>query len=717
MAPKRDIESSNESGSDQSEVEEDGSSGSESDDTGTISETHDSEYGSHESLNESEDVSTVESVCSSEEVEPENNSLNNHSYEKPIQKSSEEFKKKEAIIPESSEGGVYYYKSNCCPYCEKIFVRLDRHLLRAHMAKKTVRKIASLPLRLTLRMDLFSLLANIGNERFNKDEIRNPTKRLFVKRRSAKNRGKKVPYLKNSKQLEKEELQKKKGRFDTEKGGKMSKKKKERKRKKKRTLKKIQLRRVICPACRGYYSYNTYSQHFSKKHGDVKSQNTRTLLAAVRRELDEYSGKASLELVRYVLPYLSDDEIGLLCRHDELIIEYGNKFIEQLLGDDQAKQVKSHMRLMGKVLLKMRAVNSRITDLFSAFEPHYFDSFMRAAEIICKINKKVVGVPFNAHTIRLLWNRLFEILDAKFSKIEEYKDRKIAKDKLACYMSSFKNEYLSKIGSKAQRAENINRRMKAVVIDRPDSNDIRIYYKFLLKKRNDHLDHLLNDYDDYHYFQLMQCEVVLLMIFNGRRPGETDRTRLQNFLHRQITDENDEFFQTLNSKEKEQAIKFEKMICQGKKINGIDCAVYLTQTDVEALNVLVKYRSEAKVHIDNEYLFALADETTGRMRHIDAYTSNINLVQDCQVNYKPLKKPHLIRSTKCRSQLATLFSTVGDQGQVDNIAHHLAHTRAVHFSHYRKSVINNDVNVTQFFEERLQIQDTSQSNEGKLMSF
>ena len=262
-----------------------------------------------------------------------------------------------------------------------------------------------------------------------------------------------------------------------------------------------------------------YSQHFSKSHGDVKFQNTRTLLAAARREMDEYSSEASLELVRYVLPYLSEDEIGLLCRHDQLIIEYGNKYIEQLVGDDQAKQVKSHMGLMARVLREMKALNGCITNLSSAIKPHFLNLFMQAAQIICKTNKKVVGVPSNAHTIRLLWNRLFEILDANFSKLESYEERIKARDQLLCYKANFKHEYLSKIGSKARKAENINRRRKAVVNDRPDSKDIRIYFKFLRKKRNDHLGHLLNDYDEYHYFQLMQCHVVLLMIFNVRRPS------------------------------------------------------------------------------------------------------------------------------------------------------------------------------------------------------
>ena len=714
------------------------------------------ESGNEHSINESEDRSGSSDEC--EEEDPKNTSGKNHSYEKKPPEASAEFKKLKAHIPTSDEGGRWYYKKNACPYCDEIRMRLDRHLLRVHKDKRTVKKIACLPKKSPLRLDLFDLLTNIGNERFNKDEIRNPKKILLVKRRKAKNKGKSIPYLKNKQQQKAARRSKhhesertKDNRNKKERAGKHhesertkdNKNKKERagkhhesertkdnKNKKERAGKKKQKdmpkkkkkrytpERVICPVCRGYFSGNTFSHHFSRRHGSVQSQHTRTLLAAARRELEDYHPAASLELIRYVIPYLTDDHIGFLCRNDKLVILYGNKYIDQHESDDQTKLVKGHMQLMTRVLCEMRELDGRIDDLESAIKPDYFDVMIEAAKKLCKTNKKVLGVPYNCHAIRLIWNRLFIILDARYSRIGDYETRTKSRDALNCYKTMFADDYAAKIGSKAQKTQNEQRRLNANA-PRVDADDVQIYFQCLIKKRDEFLNKLLkNGYEQTTYFKLIQYQMVLCMLFNGRRPGETDRTRLINFTNRQKTDQIDQFFNILNTKEKEQAIKYEKMICQGKKINGMDCAIYLSEKDIKALETIIHYREKADIDPDNPYLFAYPNEINSqRVKHADAYQANLKLVLDCHKNYKKLNKPELIRATKCRIQIATMFGAVGDPEQLKNITSHLAHTEAIHLNNYRKTVPKNDVNVTMFLEKRIGINVDEDSQEGKLLNY
>ena len=64
----------------------------------------------------------------------------NHSYERTPPASTANFKKQRAIIPKSKEGGKWYYKSNACPYCDKILARVDRHLINMHGDKKPYKK-------------------------------------------------------------------------------------------------------------------------------------------------------------------------------------------------------------------------------------------------------------------------------------------------------------------------------------------------------------------------------------------------------------------------------------------------------------------------------------------------------------------------------------------------------------------------------------------------
>lgn len=332
-----------------------------------------------------------------------------------------------------------------------------------------------------LRKKLLGMLRNIGNERYNKDSVRNPNKVLIVSRKLACNIGKVVPYLKNKKQkeaeekkvLEAEEKQYKDARTIKNKSKKIesfltqfnqkSKKKnfdrkkfKERKTKKKsknkrKKNKKREQKIVICPVCRGYLSSNSYSKHFSKNHGDIKNSDTRYLIQAARKELEEYHPLASLEMIRYLIPHLRDDHIGLMCQHDELVIRYGNKYLDQHDLEDQVNLVKGHMRLAMKVLYEMKTINSELTDLETCFHAEHFDTFIEATTIVCKMNKIVLGVPYNGHTIRMLWNRFMTILKAKYSCEKDPGKQRILKGNLQDYNDIFIDGYSSKIGSKATR--------------------------------------------------------------------------------------------------------------------------------------------------------------------------------------------------------------------------------------------------------------------------
>lgn len=269
-----------------------------------------------------------------------------------------------------------------------------------------------------------------------------------------------------------------------------------------------------------------FSKHFSTVHESLYAENTRKIFSVARRELKDYHPDATPELIRYVLPYLTRDVIGIPCRFDSLAIRYGNKYIEQYEGDDQAKLVKGHMRLMMRVYHEMKQSNAEIEDFESTFTIKFFKNFICAAQKICKTEKKILGVPYNGHTIRLLWNRLFSILDECYSKIEGRTSRQAARQDLSDYIAVFKNEYLAKIGSKAHRAMNIKRRMELGNQVLPKERDIDIFLKYLTENRDKCLESLGIKYEKDHYMELLEYQMVLIMFYNGRRPGETDRTKI-----------------------------------------------------------------------------------------------------------------------------------------------------------------------------------------------
>ncbi|XP_058810330.1 kinesin-related protein 4-like [Phymastichus coffea] len=673
-------------------------------------EDQDEKIDEHDEDNENDEVR--EDDTDDEAQIEQRPSYGNHSYDKTPPKSSAAFRKAQPIIPSSSDGGKYYYKDNYCCYCDKPFRRLNRHLLRMHGEKKTVKKIKGLPKNSSLRRSLFNLLTNIGNERFNNDEERNSEKRWIVKRRLAKNIGCKVEFLKNKKQKAKIDDQSIIGTEINHKNDNNKKKAITHSKDSNLLISKNYLnvkRRVICFACRGYYSKNTYARHFTTQHGDMKCEDTRTLLAAAQREMNLYHPNASDDLIRYVLPSLRDDVIGVACRFDHLIIRYGNRYVEQYDPIEQSELIRGHMRLIAKVLLAMKDLDGAIKDLQSSIHPNYFPIFLGAARVICKYDteRKTLGNAYNAHTIRVLWNRLHIILRGYYSEnIANSELRRQAKTDLEDFFDLFKEQYLPVLGSKATKVQNDQRRQMSLKTNLITKADSATYIEFLTNGRDERLKLLqekgfsLNIYNE-----LMEFQMVLTMIFNGRRPGETERTRLWNFTHRLDVDKDDDYFQMLNPNEKLQASKYSVIIGQGKKIDGIDCTIYLTTEDVNALNVLTKLRKKAGINKQNRYLFAMKNGPDNvRMKYMKAYQSNKKLVKLCNKEYKKLRNPDIILATNVRKTIATDFANSNKSEDLALITSHLAHTDKVHKGTYRQSTVHRRVKITSILEERSKLQ-------------
>ena len=66
----------------------------------------------------------------------------------------------------------------------------------------------------------------------------------------------------------------------------------------------------------------------------------------------------------------------------------------------------------------------------------------------------------------------------------------------------------------------------------------------------------------------MEYQMFKHMLFNGRRPGDIDRRKLNDFLNRCKTYVEDVYIQELDPQEKQQAEKYEKMFSEGKKMDG-----------------------------------------------------------------------------------------------------------------------------------------------------
>lgn len=303
------------------------------------------------------------------------------------------------------------------------------------------------------------------------------------------------------------------------------------------------------------------------------------------------------------------------------------------------------------------------------------------------------------HTIGSLLERVMDILDAYYLTQEQDEKRKWLSD----FRILFKNDYASTIRSKATLTENKSRRKKNLQ-DMPTSKDISNFQNFLKGKQFKSLSYLQSmkkwDADSLsHWYNLLNSTMIKLLVFNRRRPGEIQRIEVEDFLKREDVSENDEYYQILPESDKVQCKKYCIMRGQGKRIDGIDSSVYMQKTDVQSLNIIIKYRARVGIKTNNKFLFAVPNVNDDRTKHALAYNECKRLVNECQKTFQPLEKPDALTATLLRKQFATKYSTFKDDEKLNEITNHLAHTNRTHFSRYRQITNKSKADITRILEK------------------
>ena len=320
-------------------------------------------------------------------------------------------------------------------------------------------------------------------------------------------------------------------------------------------------------------------------------------MAASRREMQNYDDLATKKMRVLVLPYLLEDEIGMMCRFDKTIILYGNKYAERHSHVDQAQLVRGHMRLLAKLTIELRKLNPSIKELITCFRGIYWSAILEAVKIISGYNEETneLETPYNGRTLGMLLKRLIIILRAKFEQEEDEKRLKW----LTTFYSVYDNEFSVTIASKATLTENKTRRNANVDV-LPTSADIKKFNEYLKTKRKISYNYLEeHGFHFNHWLNLLETTMTIIQLFNRRRNVETQRAEIEDFQNRRQVNKEDEYFRTLACDDKKQSMKYERFQTQGKKINGIDGSIYVSNYDIKCIektsNIDVKLGYQMKI--------------------------------------------------------------------------------------------------------------------------
>ncbi|KAL6255561.1 hypothetical protein P5V15_013906 [Pogonomyrmex californicus] len=179
-----------------------------------------------------------------------------------------------------------------------------------------------------------------------------------------------------------------------------------------------------------------------------------------------------------------------------------------------------------------------------------------------------------------------------------------------------------------------------------------------------------------------------MQLFNRRRAGETERIQISEFKNYHCIDEetNRDIYKSLSTEGRRLAKKYIRFEIRGKL--GRTVPVLLHSDLLKCINVILNFRSDAKVHHENPYLFGIPGCDKKRYKYLRACNLMRTFSEACGASM-----PHTLRGTQLRKHIATKCISLNLlEHQVDlDLSNHLGHTDKIHKEHYRLPVASRDI--------------------------
>lgn len=417
--------------------------------------------------------------------------------------------KDDDLFVELSRGSKGDKKSNFCFYCNTVQSKIARHLELKHRNEEEVNKFLSLPKKSIERREAIGLIRKKGNFKFNTQTDLNDGSMIVV-RRPTKKENQCGSYF------------------------------------------------LPCFNCRGHYALHNLRHHY--RICAKKKDTARNVLKLGRRVAQSVHHRASIKLKKDILPVMRNDNIYNLIRYDLLIILYGNYLCQiyrlQHLGD----HVRQQLRLVGRYLEALKSIEPNINELQTLFDPKYYDTAIKAVNIVAKYNEDTESyeIPYNATTLGTCLKKLCKILINEFIKQHEYEKQKLAKN----FLKILEIEYGSTVNKTVAETQTKNSRKKVVSL--PKTTDIKKLINFLEEKRISSMQELKNKFTFCAWKSLAEATLIIIQIFNRRRAGEIERAYIVDYKNYTKITKEDELYKRLSEDERKSALKYIRFIIRGK---------------------------------------------------------------------------------------------------------------------------------------------------------
>lgn len=570
-------------------------------------------------------------------------------------------------IPLSNSGEKTSTKKNFCYYCKSLQSKLARHLEKKHKDEEKVKGFLRLPKGSLIRKKKICEIQRVGNSLHNSDPNLNTGILITCRRMQSKSVNTPADYL-------------------------------------------------TCTICRGYFSKRTLRIHYKKCNLDHR-KGVREITVPSRRKLGYIHHRASEVLRRVVFPVMKEDDIKQCIRYDELIVLAGNKFCDKYTHTHQHDLVRSNLRLLGRFKQVVINKNKQLQEFSSVFQPQFYDTAVEAVRICAGFNptRQLFDHPSVATTLGTLLKKCANIWKSECIK----KLDTVGKDAAQEFLDLYNVDYPTTINRKVMEDQIKQKRSKKVIL--PLKSDIQKLYSFLKTAADLAMRILLKNFEFSSWKSLSESCLLMVQIFNRRRAGEIERLLMTDYENKESIDSvNSDLFSHLSKQSQEYAKKYVRLTIRGKL--GRTVPVLLDTNMVSWIDTILRYRSEAGLSKENEYVFGIPHSNNLAKKYLRACPLMRKFSKECEA-----VMPTTLRGTNLRKHIATYTAMLNiEENQVSQLADFMGHNKQIHKDIYRvpgpvkdvtdvskllQSAMGNDENESSESDEEVDIPDTYNSFE------
>lgn len=274
----------------------------------------------------------------------------------------------------------------------------------------------------------------------------------------------------------------------------------------------------VCPSCKGYFSKLSLHRHY--RRCSSTAMGIRDILCKSKRIAGEVHAFAKKPLREMIFPSLRDDGVTNSIRYDEVVIIYGNWLCTKYKQRHLPSMIRSRLRLLGRFLIEIKAINPSITCMVDVFDPQKYDNMVEAINKVAGLNNDtgLYGAPSQALCLGTALKRIATIMASEYFKRGDSAKKKSIKD----FKTLMESEFVASINStviESQRA--LNRRKKCEL---PSINDIKKLKSYVLSKRRECHAELKHDgFSLKLWKRFASYTLICILVFNRKRPGELQR--------------------------------------------------------------------------------------------------------------------------------------------------------------------------------------------------